>query len=200
MRKTLICGAAAALLLTTAACDPASIGLAAAGMALDAISGGGTETAAGQAPNIMDSLSGLDTEVSESCLAKIDQMEAKEDAEPRDVAVETRGGNAESTNAVLVEAEADETATVDAASDQPALRTADTQTNLSSETQKVCSLQPVCLPGNSFPVEMMMCTEEAVVASASSDSAPAADPDIDTTPKEVTWMWGAEETVEEPAP
>jgi hypothetical protein len=197
MRKILISGAAAMLLATTTACDPVSIGLAAAGMAVNAMTGSG-ETAATQAPNIMEALSGLNDQVSESCLAKIDGLESEQDAEPKEVEISTRAGGADDNVAASGENDGDQTAAPEAASDLPEIKEVATQTTLSSETEKVCSLQPVCLPGNDFPVDMMMCTEETVVAGAG--AATETSPDTDTTPKEVTWMWSEDDSVEAPVP
>jgi hypothetical protein len=45
---------------------------------------------------------------------------------------------------------------------------------------------------------MMMCTEETVVAGAG--AATETSPDTDTTPKEVTWMWSEDDSVEAPVP
>ncbi len=195
MRKTLIPGAALALLLTNAACDPATLGITAAGMVLDAVMDGG-ETVASQAPNIMEALSGLDDEVSESCLAKIDQLEAgQQDDEPRDVEISTRASDSETDVEEVEVAEVEQSLPAD--SDMPQLRDAETSATLSSETKKVCRLQPVCLPGNSFPIEMMMCSEETVVADAGGAADQPVDPNIDTTPRESTWAWSGEEEEED---
>jgi hypothetical protein len=197
MRKILISGAAAVLLATMTACDPVSIGLAAAGMAVNAMTSSG-EAAAAQAPNIMESLSGLDDQVSESCLAKINSLESEQDAEPKEVEISMRAGVVNDDVAASGEDDGAQTETSEAASDMPEIKEVATQTTLSSETEKACRLQPVCLPGNSFPVEMMMCTEETVVAGAG--AATETSPDTDTTPKEVTWMWNDDDSVEAPVP
>jgi hypothetical protein len=193
MRNTLIPGAALALLLTTAACDPASIGMAAAGLAIDAITG--SSDAAAQAPSIAQALGGIDDTVSDSCLAKIDHLKGVETAEDKDVEIATRSGNAAAGADQSVEPQ--EAADVETdqpqpvADDLPEMRTTTTSTTLSSaETENSCRLQPVCLPGNSFPVEMMMCEEGPTVVA---DGATAPDPAIDTTPKETTWAWSADD-------
>ena len=194
MRKTLIPGAALALLLTNAACDPATLGITAASVVLDAVVNGG-ETVASQAPNIMEALGGLDDQVSESCLAKIDQLEGNQNTEPKDVEISTRAGESGTSVEEVEVAEVEQS--LPAESDVPQLRDAETSATLSSETKKVCRLQPVCLPGNSFPIEMMMCSEEVVVAGADGQTV---DPNIDTTPRESTWAWSGEEEGETPTP
>ena len=61
-----------------------------------------------------------------------------------------------------------------------------TEIAMSSRTEKVCSVQPVCLPGNSFPVEMMMCSQvEVTTAQADADSATA----VSSVPSNMTWAW-----------
>jgi hypothetical protein len=192
MRNTLIPGAALALLLSTAACDPVTIGMAAAGMALDAVSG--SADAAAQAPNIMQALGGLDDQVSESCLAKIDQLNGEE-APPKEVEISTRADETAAVDDQTAQAEPEQSAPV--GNDVPELRETTTSATLSSETEKSCRLQPVCLPGNSFPVEMMMCSEAPVVVA---DGGTAPEPDIDTTPRETTWAWSENDDVESAAP
>jgi len=203
MRYTLIPGAALALLLTTAACDPATIGMAAAGMAIDALTG--SSSAPTQAPSVAQALGGLDDKVSDSCLAKIDQLNGVETAEAKDVEIATRSGNAavgtdqaaETQVEPQEEANAETEQSLPAANDMPDMRTTTTSSTLSSETQGSCRLQPVCLPGNSFPVEMMMCEEGPTVVA---DGETAPDPVIDTTPKETTWAWsGDDENADESA-
>jgi hypothetical protein len=152
--------------------------------------------------------------VSESCLAKIDQDGSGTSDEPKDVEISTRGGATQSVTSETVVGEADEVTTDEAVADEavvdeavvdeasaetdvPEIRSTSTTANLSSESEKACQLQLVCLPGNSSPVVMMMCSEEsATVAEAEAAdgaTAPLPAPEVDTTPKEVTWAWSAEE-------
>jgi hypothetical protein len=193
MRNTLIPGAAVALLLSTTACDPATIGMAAAGMALDALTG--SADAAAQAPNIMEALGGLDDQVSDSCLAKIDQLNGQE-APPKEVEISTRSADTAAGDDQAAQADP-ELQSEQVGDDMPQIKETATTTTLSSETEKTCRLQPVCLPGNSFPIEMMMCSEGPVVV-ADADAAP--EPDIDTTPRETTWAWSEDDEIESAAP
>ena len=109
--RSLMIPAATTLLLTTAACDPATLGMTAAGMVLDAVVDPG-QAAASQAPNVMEALSGLDDSVSQSCLAMIDGEQLG--GASRDVDIETRKGNASgpdtSTTTAETASEAENTA------------------------------------------------------------------------------------------
>ncbi len=184
--RSLMIPAATTVLLTTAACEPATLGITAAGMVLDALVDPG-QAAASQAPNVMEALSGLDDSVSQSCLAMIDGEQPG--GASKDVEVETRAGNTSVPVATAEEAKTNDVASetelvADASSDGEQSVVTGMQTNIamSSRTEKVCSVQPVCLPGNSFPVEMMMCSD-VEVTTAQAEAAPA------SVPSNTTWAW-----------
>ena len=179
--RSLIIPAATTVLLTTAACDPATLGMTAAGMVLDAMVDP-SQTAASQAPNVMEALSGLDDQVSESCLAMIDGG-PQGSGSKEDVEIETRGGSSGTPIEVSADAETDTVvAETDADAEESVVTGVQTGVAMSSQTEKVCSVQPVCLPGNSFPVEMMMCSDVAVTTAQ-------ADAPQTSIPSNTTWAW-----------
>jgi hypothetical protein len=134
--------------LSTQACAPLQIGLAAASL----LTGGdGSVPAVEGSPrsDLMQSLAGLDNRVSPACQAKIDVKETQ---------------------------------------------LSETSQNAPTATGERCGIQPVCLPGSSTPVIMMVCAEgepakEIVAGPAPVSGAPQ-------SPTTAAWLWQSAEPAE----
>jgi hypothetical protein len=136
-----------ALALSLPACSPASLGIAVASLALDAVAGGeSTPLTPGESLN--RSLAGLDNRLSKACLDALppDAPQLAPVADPESPAPNrSASGRSDPVNPAPP-GSADGVIALEAASSNPGAGD--------------CRVAPVCLPGKSVPAEMMVCPTE----------------------------------------